>query len=167
MPANPNDQGTAMKKQPSFMDLQLIHKALTAQSAKLARQMEQHYQSLTGTEPRFSALTSACRSIFAIAAGDPIPTGFTALLEVLTRQRDGSVELASMDQAMWQKTLDLSETSPGRSEHETALAELDGLVSARAALWREQSALVDLLQAMLNEHGLPLPAAAATPPLAN
>jgi hypothetical protein len=156
-----------MNKQPSFIDLQLIHKALTAQSAKLARQIEQEYQRLTGTEPRFSAFTSACRSIFAVASGDPIPTGFTALLEVLTRQRDGSVELASMDQEMWQKTLDLSETTPGRSEHETALAELDGLVSARAALWREQSALGELLQAMLNEHGLPLSTAAHPPPLAN
>jgi hypothetical protein len=156
-----------MKKQPSFMDLQLIHKVLTAQSAKLARQMEQHYQRLTGTEPRFCALTSACRSIFAIAAGDPIPTGFTALLEVLARQRDASVELATMDQAMWKKTLDLSETSPGRSEHETALAELDGLVSARAALWREQSALGELLQAMLTEQGLPLSTAAESPPMAN
>jgi hypothetical protein len=156
-----------MKKQPSFIDLQLIHKALTAQSAKLARQMELEYQRLTGTEPRFAAFASACRSIFNVQPSGPVPTGFTALLEVLIRQRDGSVELANMDQAMWKKTLDLSETTPGRSEHETALAELDGLVSARAALWREQSALGELLQAMLNEQGLPLSAAADPPPLAN
>jgi hypothetical protein len=88
---------------------------------------------------------------------NPLPSAVLALLNFLEWRRDGSMELAQIDQEIWHKMRDLAETRLGTAEYEEELVELEALLSARSAAWRDLAHTSELLTPMLAKQGIAVP----------
>ncbi len=142
----------------TLAELQDEGKLLSARFAQTTKHLHAIYGGLIGTEHRPDAPTVVPGDL--LPAHTPLSSAMSAWLDALQIQCDGSRELAEIDDSIANKAQAMAFTRHGSEIYEALLVELDGLFSARSAIWQEQINIVAIVQPMLAAQGFPLPRAA-------
>lgn len=142
-------------------DLRAQRDLLLCRSAQTTRRLDATYGRLIGTPQRPNPPATTPNDAW--PPGSPQAKSMNALLDALHIEYEGSRELADISREIVKKACDLAVLQPGTERHEATQVELDALLSARSAMWQEQSKMIDLIEPMLAKHGFPLQAAAPAP----